>query len=69
MVFVKQKILQKKRVNEYKMTKREIYKKFIDLNEKELNTQNNKNPYVRNDVMTAIIKRCRGEKKRCKSHC
>ena len=69
MVFVKQKILQKKRVNEYKMTKREIYKKFIYLNEKELNTQNNKNPYVRNDVMTAIIKQCRGEKKRCKSHC
>ena len=64
MVFVKQKILQKKRVNEYKMTKREIYKKFIDLNEKELNTQNNKNPYVRNDVMTTIIKRSKGEKQR-----
>ena len=51
------------------MTKRKIYKKFTNLNEKELNTQNNKNPYVRNDVMTAIVKRCRGEKKRCKSHC
>ena len=44
------------------MTKREIYKKFTNLSEKELNTKNNKNPYVRNDVMTTIIKRCRGEK-------
>ena len=44
----------KKEVNEYKMTK----------SKKELNTKNNKNPYVRNDVMTTIIKRCRGEKTR-----
>ena len=29
MVFVKQKILQKKQVNEYKMTKREIQKNLI----------------------------------------
>ena len=40
-----------------------IYKKFTKLSKKELNTQNNKNPYVRNNVMTTIIKRCRGEKK------
>ena len=46
------------------MTKREIYKKFSNLSEKELNTKNNKNSYVRNDVMTTIIKRCRGEKTR-----
>ena len=51
-------------VNEYKMTKREIYKKFINLSEKELKTKNNKNPYTRNDVRTTIIKRCRGEKTR-----
>ena len=63
MVFVKQKILQKKQVNECKMTKREIYRKFTNLNEKQLNTQNDKNPYVRNDIVTTIIKRCRGEKK------
>ena len=31
------------------MTKREIYKKFTNLSKKELNTNNNKNPYVRND--------------------
>ena len=46
MVFVKQKILQKKQVNEYKMTKREIYKKITNLNKKELNKRNNKNSYI-----------------------
>ena len=46
------------------MTKREIYKKFTNLSKKELNTKNNKKTYVRNDVMTTIIKRCRGEKTR-----
>ena len=64
MVFVKNKIPTKKQVNEYKMAKREIYKKFTNLCEKELNTKSSKNPYVRNDVMTTIIKRCRGEKTR-----
>ena len=54
----------KKQANEYKMTKREIYKKFTNLSEKELNAKNNKKTYVRNDVMTTIIKRCRGEKTR-----
>ena len=54
----------KKQVDEYKMTKREIYKKFTNLSKKELNTKNNKKTYVRNDVMTTIIKRCRGEKTR-----
>ena len=54
----------KKQVNEYKMTKREIYKNFTNLSEKELNTKNNKKAYVRNDVITTVIKRCRGEKGR-----
>ena len=31
----------KKQVNEYKMTKRQIYKKFTNLSKKELNTKNN----------------------------
>ena len=52
----------KEQVNEYKMTKRKIYKKFTNLSKKELNTKNNKNTYARNDVMTTIIKRCSGEK-------
>ena len=51
----------KKQVNEYKMQK-EIYKKFTNLTNKELNTINNKKSYVRNDVMTTNIKQCRGEK-------
>ena len=59
----------KEQVNEYKMTKREIYKKFTNLSEKKLNAKNNKNPYVRNDVISTVIKRCRGEKsKRYKSN-
>ena len=45
------------------MTKRQIYKKFTNLTDKELNTKNNKS-YVRNDVITTINKRCRGEKTR-----
>ena len=46
------------------MTEREIYKSFGNLSEDKLNTKRNKNIYVRNDFMTTIIKRCRGEKKR-----
>ena len=64
MVFVKRKILQKKQVNENKMIEREVLKKFSNLSEKELNTKNNKKAYVRNDVITIVIKRCRGEKTR-----
>ena len=59
MVFVKQEILQKEQVNEYKMTKRKIYEKFTNLRKPELNTKNNKNPYARDDIMSTIIKRCR----------
>ena len=54
----------KEQINKYKMTEREIYEKFGNLSEDELNTKSNKNIYVRNDVMTTIIKRCRGGKKR-----
>ena len=50
-------------INEYKMTEREIHKKFGNLSEDELKTKSNKNIYIRNDVMTTIIKRCGGEKK------
>ena len=45
------------------MTEREIYENFSNLSKDELNTKSNKNVYVRNNVMTNIIKRCRGEKK------
>ena len=46
------------------MTEREIYEKFSNLSEDELNTKSNKNIQVKNCVMTNIIKNCRGEKKR-----
>ena len=46
------------------MTEKELYKRFTNLSEKELNTKNNLKTYVKNDVMTTIIKRCRGEKTR-----
>ena len=54
----------KEQINEYKMTEKEIYEKSGNLSEDELNTKSNKNIYVRNVVMTTIIKPCRGEKKR-----
>ena len=54
----------KAQINEYKMTERETYEKFDNLSKDELNTKGYKNIYVRNDVMTTIIERCRGGKKR-----
>ena len=50
------------------MTEREIYEKFDNLSKDELNTKSNKNVYVKNNVMTNIIKHCRGEKKRNKRY-
>ena len=48
----------------YKMTERDILKNFASLSEDELNTKSNENIFVKNIVMTNIIKHCRGEKKR-----
>ena len=47
----------------YKMTERGFYEKFYNLNEDQLNTKSNKNVFVKNTIMTNIIKHCRGEKK------
>ena len=55
--------LTKEEIKNYKMTEREIYEKFDNLSEYELNTRSNKNVYINNSVMTNIIKHCRGEKK------
>ena len=44
------------------MTEREIFEKYGNLNENELNTKN-KEIYAINDIMTAVIKHFRGEKK------
>ena len=55
--------LTKEEIKNYKMTGREIYEKFDNFSEDELNTKNNKNVYVKNRVMTNIIRHFRGEKK------
>ena len=54
----------KEQIKKYQMTERGIFKKFGNLSQKELNTKSNKNVYVKNVVMTTIIKCCRGVKKR-----
>ena len=58
--------LTKKEIKNYKMTVREIYEKFANLSEDKLNEMSNKNIYVKNTIMTNIIKHCRGQKKRYK---
>ena len=55
--------LTKEQIKRYKMTKREVFEKYINLSEDELNRKSNKNVYVENDVMTTVIKRCSDEKK------
>ena len=45
------------------MTERKIYEKYDNLSEDELNIKSNKNVFVKNIVMTNIIKHCRGEKR------
>ena len=52
----------KEQVKEYKMTDREYYERFDNLSKIELNKKN-KETYVRNDVMTTLVKRCRGVKR------
>ena len=60
----KTKSLTKGKIKKYKMTKRGIFEKFDNLSEDELSGKNNKEVYDKNDVMTTVIKSCRGEKKR-----
>ena len=50
------------------MTERKICKKYDNLSKDELNTKTNKNFYVKNDVMSTVIKRCISEKKRQKKN-
>ena len=60
--------LTKDQIQKYKMTEREIFEKYDNLSKDELNTKSIKNVYVKNDVKTTVIKRCRGEKKRRKKN-
>ena len=55
--------LTKEEIKCYKMTEKEIFKKFDNLNEDELNTKSNKSVYVKNTIMINIIKHCRDAKK------
>ena len=48
----KTKKLTKEQIKKYKMSDREIFEKNDDLSENELNTNNNKEVYAKNDVMT-----------------
>ena len=65
---MKQKNLTKEQIKKYKMTEKFFFEKYNNLSEDELNIKSNKNVYVENDIMTTVIKRCRGEKKRQKKN-
>ena len=45
------------------MTEREIFENFVKISEDRLSTKSNKNVFVKNTIMTRIIKHCKGEKK------
>ena len=62
-VFLKKK-LTKEETKCYKMTEREFYEKFYNLNKDQLNIKSNKSVYVKKIIMINIIKHCKGEKKR-----
>ena len=52
----------------FKMTEREIFEKFSKLSNNELDKLCKKSVFVKNTIMTNIIKDCRGEKKRYKGN-
>ena len=54
-IFEKKKI-KKEEIKNYKMTERKIFKKFDNLSDDELNTKSSRLVYVKNNVMTNIIK-------------
>ena len=55
--------LTKEEIKCFKMTEREIFKKFGKLSNNELDKLCNKSVFVKNTIMTNIIEHCRGEKK------
>ena len=55
--------LTKEEIKCYKMTEREIFKKFGKLSNNELDKLCNKSVFVKNTIMTNIINHCKGEKK------
>ena len=53
-------------IKKYKMTEREVFQKYDNLSEHELNNQNDKEVSVRINVITSVTVNCTGEKKRAK---
>ena len=45
------------------MTETKVFKKYDNLSKNELNTKNNREVYVRNDIITFVLKHCRGKKR------
>ena len=58
--------LTNKQIQKYKMNGKEIFEKYVNLSEDEWSEKSNKNVYVKNDVMSTVIKHCKGEKKEMK---
>ena len=44
------------------MTEKKIFEKHDNLSENKLSEKSNKNVYAKNDVLSTVIKRSRGEK-------
>ena len=65
---MKKKKLTKEEIKCFKMTEREIFKKFGKLSNNELDKLCNKSVFVKNTIMTNIITHCKGEKKRYKGN-
>ena len=55
--------LPNEQIKRYKMTEREICEKYDSLSKNELNKKSNKKVYVKNDIMTFVIKHSKGKKK------
>ena len=53
-------------IKKYKMTEREVFQKYDNLSEYELNNQNDKEVSVRINVITSVTVNCTGEKMRAK---
>ena len=54
----------KDQTKKYKVTEREIFEKYANLSENGLNTKSSKEVYAKNDLMTTVIKRSKGEKQK-----
>ena len=56
-VIVKTRNPTKEQINKYKLTERKIYRKFDNLSEEELNRKSKENIYIKNVIMTTVLKR------------